>query len=365
MRRPFATRARGLHRVLSHAVILVLAVIQTDQQPSLGRQIRVAIVVTLVMSSGIAHANPWLQGSSKPGPQAAIAHVKNKTPSTAPAKAKPPPAQAKPTPATPAPAVPVETPAPAPPVTAAPPVPVLPPEHVEVDVSTRTVAVTSVFSGTEIIVFGTVNNSRQVSAESGFYDVIVLVEGRGAPSIVRLKTNVGGLWINTQSVRFDNLPLYSAIASTRPIDEIAEPRVLALNAIGFGRARMFPAHRSSKVSNEELDNYKSAVIRLKQRDGLYVRYDYGVAFIGPALFRATIKLPVNIPIGPLDARVYLFREGQLLSTQTATVMLERQGLDRMVYDFAFDHPVWYGILTVAFAASAGFAASAVFRPQTG
>jgi uncharacterized protein (TIGR02186 family) len=238
-----------------------------------------------------------------------------------------------------------------------------PPERVEVDVSTRTVAVTSVFSGTEIIIFGTVVNSRQVSAESGFYDIIVVLEGKGAPSTVRLKSNVGGLWVNTKAVRFDALPLYSALASTRPIDEISDPRLLAVLDIGFGRARMTAGRRSTTLSAEELDTYKSAAIRLKQKDGLYVRDDYSVAFIGPALFRASIKLPANIPVGPLDARVFLFREGQLLAIQPARVTVERQGLDRLLFDFAFEHPVWYGIIAVLFAASAGLVGSVLFQRQ--
>ncbi len=282
-------------------------------------------------------------------------------------KKRPPPAapSAQP-PRAPAPAVPSVDPpkgqtSGTPPTGAAPPPLETPPERVEADVSTRNIAVTSGFSGTEIIIFGTVANSRQVSAESGFYDVAVVVEGQGAPSIVRLKSNVGGLWINAQSVRFDNLPLYSAIASTRPLDEIAEARVLTANSIGFGRERMIPGRGSSRVAPEALEDYKWAVLRLKQQDGLYVRNDYGVAFIGRSLFRASIKLPANIPVGPLQGRVYLFHEGRLLASNSANLMLEREGLERLVYDYAHEHPVWYGLAAVLLAASAGLAASMIFQ----
>ncbi|MGE0022455.1 MAG: TIGR02186 family protein, partial [Hyphomicrobium sp.] len=62
-------------------------------------------------------------------------------------------------------------------------------EAVEADVSTRTIAVTSAFTGTEIVVFGSVVNSRQPSPEAGYYDVIVVLEGLDAPLLVRRKTN--------------------------------------------------------------------------------------------------------------------------------------------------------------------------------
>ena len=103
-------------------------------------------------------------------------------------------------------------------------------ETVEADVSTRTIAVTSAFAGTEIIVFGSVVNSRQPSAEAGTYDIIVVLEGMPIPLTVRRKTNVAGLWINTDAVDFESVPSYYAIASTRPIEEIATRSATGMRA---------------------------------------------------------------------------------------------------------------------------------------
>ena len=91
----------------------------------------------------------------------------------------------------------------------------VPHETVEADVSTRSVSITSNFAGTEILVFGTVENSRQPSPEAGTYDVVVVVEGAASPLTVRKKDRVGGVWINSKEVRFAAVPVYYAIASTR------------------------------------------------------------------------------------------------------------------------------------------------------
>ena len=114
-------------------------------------------------------------------------------------------------------------------------------ESVEADASTRQVAITSSYTGTEILVFGTVENSVQPSAEAGTYDVVVVVEGAAAPVVVRRKSEVGGLWFNTNFVRFASLPSYYAIASTRPIDELADHAVLDANQIGFDHVLIVPA----------------------------------------------------------------------------------------------------------------------------
>lgn len=241
-----------------------------------------------------------------------------------------------------------------------------PRESVEADASTRQVAITSSFTGTEILVFGTVENSVQPSAESGTYDVVVVVEGTPAPVFVRKKARIGGLWINAKSMRFAALPSYYAIASTRPIDEIAERSVLDANEIGFDHVRMVAAGtgRNEPTDPAEVAEFREALIRLKQNERLYVQSNFGVTFIGRSLFRATIQLPPNVPVGPLVARVYLFREGQLLSQYKSKVTLEREGIERYIHDTAISRPLLYGITTVLMAAAAGLAASFAFRTST-
>lgn len=253
---------------------------------------------------------------------------------------------------------PASTPAPAAPPTPPP----MPRERVEADVSTRSIAVTSGFTGTEIIIFGSVDNSRQTSAEAGYYDVVVVVEGLPLPLIVRRKSNVAGLWVNTEQASFERVPSYYAIASTRPIEEIADPQVLETNAIGLDYAVVAPtAATAVETTPVELKDYRSAIIRLKQRDGLYIREDYNVAFIGRSLFRSSIELPPNVPVGPLSARVYLFHDGALLSTFSTRVRLEREGIELVLYRFAMRHSLFYGLMAVTVAVAAGLLASALFR----
>lgn len=238
-----------------------------------------------------------------------------------------------------------------------------PKEGVEADASTRQVAITSSFTGTEILVFGAVTNSVQPSPEAGTYDVIVLVEGIPAPVVVRHKSRVGGIWINTQSMRFASVPSYYAIASTRPIDEIADKAVLDAQGIGFDHVRMVRAAQSRTDATDpaELQAFKAALIRLKERERVYVKSDFGVSFIGSSLFRATIALPPNVPVGPLTAHVYLFKGGHMLGEYSNRVTLQREGVERYIHQTAMTQPLLYGIVTVLLAASSGLAAAFAFR----
>ena len=241
----------------------------------------------------------------------------------------------------------------------------LPPESVEADVSTRNVSIQADFTGAEIVVFGAVENSRQPSPEAGVYDIVVIVEGAPQPVVVRRKARVGGIYVNAKAIRFASLPNYYAISSTRPIYDIAEAPVLKKYEIGFEHIRMVPtsASRISVLNATELSDFRNAVIRLKERDKLYSRADYGVAFVGRSLFRATMPVPPNVPVGELKARVFLFREGALLGQFTSRVTLRREGVERFLYDSAFKRPLLYGIATVLMAVAAGLASAFALRRE--
>lgn len=269
-------------------------------------------------------------------------------------------------PAPTAPATGAQQPSPAapamPPAAPAAKEPPLPREAVHADVSTRRIAVTSTFSGTGIIVFGAVDNSRQASAESGLYDVVIVISGAPARLVARKKSNVGGLWINTSSTTFVSVPSYYAISSTRPIEEVASEDVLKSSGIGFDFVPMtLSRSASSSLTAAEIKEWRDAVVRLKRRDRLYQQDEYGVAFVGRSLFRAAFDMPATVTVGAFETRVYLFRDGELLSTYTTKLNLEREGVEQFVHRFAFDHPFFYGVFTVLIAVAAGMLASYAFN----
>jgi len=269
---------------------------------------------------------------------------------------QPAPAQVTPAPISPAQVTP-------PPAAEASPtiVPLLPRESIHADVSTRRIAVTSTFSGTGIIVFGAVDNSRQASAESGLYDVVIVISGTPSRLVARKKSNVGGLWINTSSTSFTSVPSYYAISSTRPLDEVASDDVLKSSGIGFDFVPMTFSRSARNLTATEIKEWRDAVVRLKQRDRLYQQDEYGVAFVGRSLFRSAFDMPATVTVGEFETRVYLFRDGELLSTYTTKLNLEREGLEHFVHRFAFDHPFFYGVFTVMIAVGAGMLASYVFN----
>lgn len=229
-------------------------------------------------------------------------------------------------------------------------------ETVETDISSREIKIESNFTGANIVVFGTIANSRQESPEAGYYDLAVVVRGPEKPVITRRKSRVFGIWINTQSRPYQNVPGYYAILSTRPLDEVAKPELLKKYGIGFDSLLL-----ERTESGEVDDPFRDAIIRINWKNGLYRKDEFGAAFIGTSLFRATATLPANVPVGEYWADVFVFSKGKLLSHSSSSLNIHKEGFERVVYNLAFDNPLLYGIVAVIAAVLAGLLASAAFR----
>lgn len=229
-------------------------------------------------------------------------------------------------------------------------------EEVQADISTREISIQSDFTGIEILIFGSVDFSHAPPDPSG-YDVIVVIRGPSEPIVIRQKHRVAGIWVNDPGKIFASPPGFYAVLSSRPFRAIASGKMLkelgiGLNNVDFGRYTL---------GDPQEESYRSAMIRLRKEEGLFQEHDDGVSFIGRSLFRATVELPVNVPIGRYTSDVYLFRDGVLLSKKQSTLAVNKVGFERVLYLLAFQHPFIYGLLAVILAVLAGLAGWFAFR----
>jgi uncharacterized protein (TIGR02186 family) len=232
-------------------------------------------------------------------------------------------------------------------------------EKVQADISTREISIQSNFTGIEILIFGSVDFSDTPHPEVGNYEVIAVIRGQSQPLIVRKKQRVAGIWVNGPGQTFPLVPEFYAALSSRPFRAIASDDTLRMLGIGLSKLDF---GRNPKVDADE-QAYRSALIRLKQQQRLFQEHDDGVSFIGSSLFRATVALPVNVPIGRYSADIYLFSDGELLSKSQGTLQVNKVGFERWLYMLAFRYPFLYGLLAVTIAVLAGLAGWYAFRRE--
>jgi uncharacterized protein (TIGR02186 family) len=227
-------------------------------------------------------------------------------------------------------------------------------ESIQMDTSDREIAIDSDFSGAKITVFGAVDNSRQEAANSGYYDIIIVIRGPSEKVVAREKERVVGIWVNGRSAAFSALPSFYAALSTRPLDEIADAGLLRRYGIEFNPKQ--PSGNSAPPPNE----FENAVIQAKMKDQLYLVDPFAVGFLGKSLFRGTVSLPAKVKVGTYSAEVYLLHEGKLLNQHKSSLKIQRAGIERQLTALAYNRPWAYGLLSVAVAVFCGLAGWTLF-----
>ena len=234
-----------------------------------------------------------------------------------------------------------------------------PSDEVVSDISTREIAIKSNFAGIEILIFGSIDFSARAAPETGTYDVIVVIRAPGQAIVARRKQRVAGIWVNGPGETYPDVPGFYAVLSTRPLRAITSEGTLESLGIGLHNLDL---DRSDKSYPSE-QAFRSAVIDLKETQRLFQENDGGVTFIGRSLFRASVDLPANVPIGRYTADVYLFRDGQAVSENHSTLKVNKVGFEQAVYLLAFRHSFIYGLIAVMIAVVAGLIGWVAFRRE--
>jgi len=217
------------------------------------------------------------------------------------------------------------------------------------DLSSYLVAVTTGFEGANLMLFGAID---------GPGDVVVVLRGPETVQTVFRKSQVAGIWMNTDSVTFHGVPAFYQVASNRPLDEVAGPDVRQRLELGVDNIRM--SLPSARASGPAADAWRDGLVRAKVRRGLFARTPSVVRVMGGQLFRTEFYLPDNVPTGLYRADVYLLRDGALVAAQTTPLSISKVGFEADLSDYAHHHGAIYGAGAIALALFAGWLAYLVF-----
>lgn len=223
-----------------------------------------------------------------------------------------------------------------------------------VDLSKSVVPITASFDGSELLLFGAADPDA---------DIVVVVRGPLHDQLIRRKERTLGVWANGAEMTFENVPSYYFMASNRPISEFVPRGIARARQIGYAEMVLTPKDGSVTPGLDagDFDEYRTAMIRVKQDQGLYRKHSDNVFFIGDKLFRTELQFPNNIPVGDYNVDVFVFRDGRIADQMTTVLGVKKVGIEAGVYDFAHRHALSYGVLAILLAAMAGWLANVMFR----
>jgi len=113
-----------------------------------------------------------------------------------------------------------------------------------------------------------------------------------------------------------------------------------------------------EVANEP---FRGALVRLMDERGLYSEEANAVTFLTQTLFRASIKLPAQVPVGDYTVDVKLFADGNLIGHTALLFKSVKVGFEQFVVEAARNHGLLYGLATACMALLTGWTASVAFR----
>lgn len=233
-------------------------------------------------------------------------------------------------------------------------------ERLVTSLSRHQVLVNSSFTGTSIVLFGTIEPDTPDGRRRDGYDLVVTVTGPRQNVVARRKERFLGIWTNVGSRTFTNVPSYLAVLSNQPIDQIADLGIARSQRLGLIE-RVLPSSDSGAPSVSQDDPFLENLIRLKTQHRTYLQRPNGVTFLTPTVFRAEIPLPAETPIGNYDVDVRVFANGRALNNASSAFEIVKVGFEQFVATAASHYGLLYGLATAMMAIMTGWFASVVFR----
>ncbi len=230
------------------------------------------------------------------------------------------------------------------------------PERLVLSISQPEVRITSSFDGADLVVFG-------VAPDGGDFDVVVTVRGPAEEFATWRKSRVMGLWVNTESRRFLDVPAFLSVQSNRPMERIAGPDVLRSEQAGLARNVLVQRVGTDFSDVVQSDPFRVAFLRIRQAEGLYRENEAGVSFLAPDVFRSDFAIPGTAPIGRYTVNAKVFRDGRMTAHAATEFTVKKTGFEQNVAQFSQDHGWLYGCLVALGSLFIGFGANILFRRE--
>jgi uncharacterized protein (TIGR02186 family) len=225
------------------------------------------------------------------------------------------------------------------------------------DVSARHIEIRYTFAGAELLLFGAiVYPGGRIPTHTP--DVVVVVKGPADSIVVREKRRIAGIWMNADSSRFRSAPSFYAVSSSRPISKIVDERTAAIYELGVQHLQLSPGTSSLP---DRARRFEAGLLDLRERQSLYSENSHGVEISGGVLYRATIQIPSQVPVGTYTAETFLVDEGRVVAAATRDIEIGKSGFERFVALAARRHSALYGLFAVLLSLALGWTAILVFR----
>ena len=203
------------------------------------------------------------------------------------------------------------------------------------DISDNKINIDVGFKGAKLLFFGVID-------EEG--DVVVSVTGPRKIVKVRKKEKKIGLWLNSDTKIFFDVPSYYYVASTRPLKELNAENVLKINQVGIENIRFAGAEEQ-----EERSSWVSGIIKSMIEAGRYNPKQGLIQISDKRLFKTELNFSAELVDGQYLVDTLLLKEGAVIAARRSFINVSKTGYGEKIYKMANDNSLFYGLIAVFFA----------------
>jgi uncharacterized protein (TIGR02186 family) len=197
--------------------------------------------------------------------------------------------------------------------------------------------------------------------------VVTMASAEQHRQSLRRKGHVGGiLWMNVGDVTFEGVPGLYVVRSTRDIEAILEPGLRDSYAIGY--PALMRRAEISGVDDGEKERWFGEFIKFKEASHLYSAATGTITTEesdGQRSYALYVDWPYQAQPGDYVVTVHEVKDGKVVDTAKAKVVVEQVGLVKALAGMARKNGALYGALAILIALGAGFGVGMVFRKGGG
>ncbi len=225
--------------------------------------------------------------------------------------------------------------------------------------SNTSIQITSSFDGATLSLFGNIEGDTPGMAPEGPFNVIIVITGPLQDRVARLKSNVFGIWTNTDQVTFKQFPSFYGVLSSGKLPDIADPELLASQTV-------LPTDQALAAAADEPGaramEFGTQLVRLMTQEGHFVVSENGVRFLSNTAYVAQVTLPSDVANGPFIAHtIVVDKNKQMVAEGSQGFSVRKTGFENFVFATSRQQPLLYGLVCVILALGTGWLAGVVFR----
>ena len=200
-------------------------------------------------------------------------------------------------------------------------------------------------------------------------DLVIKMTAPEEHQTLKQKGKVGGLlWMNVGTLKFEHVPNFYAVHSTKKPEDMLSREELEKYTIGYPALEKH-VEVTPVANEEEKAKWFGEFVKFKEDSRVYAvssgKIETKTNAAGRQEYYILTDWPYQAAPGDYLVTVYAVKNGKVVEQAESRVNVEQVGTVKTLATMAKNNAAFYGILSIGIALGAGFGVSLVFRKGGG